>query len=161
MKNIRKIMVGCDLSPYSRGTLECAATLAEKCQAELIVANVINKKEIDTLLRIAEGQFHRGIEKYVEQSAEDYIRREKEARSGQIDQLVAQIGFSHLPIRKVFRVGVPFQELIAVVEDEGVDLMVMGQKGRGDLADVLFGSNAEKIFRRCPIPLLSVPSGKP
>ena len=160
MQNIRKIMVGCDLSRYSKETLTYAAVLAEKFQAELIVVNVINKKEIDTILKVAEGQFDRNIEKYVEKSAADYVQRVKEDRTGHLDKLIEEIGCSDLTVRKIFRIGVPFQELIGAIEDEGADLMVMGQKGRSDLTGVLFGSNAEKVFRRCPIPLLSVPAVK-
>ena len=44
MKNIQKILVGCDFSKYSKNTLAYAAALAEKFQAELIIVNVINKK---------------------------------------------------------------------------------------------------------------------
>ena len=69
MVNINKIMVGCDFSTYSNDTLVYAATLAEKLQAELIIVNVINKKDIDIILKVAEGQFDRNIEKYVEKSA--------------------------------------------------------------------------------------------
>ena len=156
MKSIHKIMVGCDFSKYSKETLECAAALAEKLQADLIIANVINKKEIDTLLKVAEGQFDRNIEKYVEKTAQEYETRVKADRTRQMEKLIEEIGCAHLSIKKVFKVGVPFQELIRAIEDEGADMLVMGQKGRSDLVDVLFGSTAEKVFRRCPIPLLSV-----
>jgi nucleotide-binding universal stress UspA family protein len=160
MKKFSKIMVGCDFSSYSKKTLEYAAKLAEKLQAELIIVNVINKRDIDTILKVAEEQFDRTVEKYVEKSAEDYEKRLTKERTRQMEKLIEELGCAHLPIKKVFRVGVPFQELIQAAEDEGADLMVMGKKGRSDIADVLFGSNAEKVFRRCPIPLLSVRSIK-
>jgi nucleotide-binding universal stress UspA family protein len=160
MKSFNKIMVACDFSKYSKETLACAVALAEKLQADLIIANVINKKEIDIILRVAEGQFDRNIEKYVEKTAQEYETRVKADRTRQMEKLIEEIGCAQLPIKKVFRVGVPFQELISAIEDEGADMMVMGQKGRSDLAGVLFGSTAEKVFRRCPIPLLSVRSKK-
>ena len=156
MTNFRKIMVGCDFSKYSKATLAYAAKLADKLEAELIIVNVINKREIDIILKVAEGQFDRNIEKYVEKSAEEYVKRVEKDRARQLEKLIDEIGCASLTIKKVFRVGVPFQELIRAIQDEGADMMVMGQKGRSDLADVLFGSNAEKVFRRCPVPLLSV-----
>jgi nucleotide-binding universal stress UspA family protein len=161
VKDIHKILVGCDFSKYSKNTIAYAAALAAKFQAELFIVNVINKREIDTILKVAEGQFDRNVEQYIEKSAKDYAKRVQEDRIRQMDKLIDEIGCGDLKIHKIFRIGVPFQELISAVEDEGVDLMVMGQKGRSDLAGVIFGSNAEKVFRRCPIPLLSVRSKKP
>ncbi|MDM8552228.1 universal stress protein [Desulfobacterales bacterium HSG2] len=156
MENISKIVVGCDFSNYSKETVGYAVSLAGKFQAELIIVNVINQREIDTILKVAEGQFDRTVEKYVERSADDYVKRAKEERVRQTEKLVEEISCTHSPLKKLVRVGVPFQELIQVIQDEGADLMVMGPKGRGDLAGVVFGSNAEKMFRRCPITLLSV-----
>jgi nucleotide-binding universal stress UspA family protein len=156
MKAIQKILVGCDFSKYSKNTLEYAATLAKKFQAELIIVNVINKAEIDTILKVAEGQFDRNIEKYIEKSAKEYAERVKKDRTRKMEKLINEIDCSNLTIHKVFRIGVPFQELIGAIKSEGANLMVMGPKGCSDLAGVLFGSNAEKVFRRCPVPLLSV-----
>jgi nucleotide-binding universal stress UspA family protein len=149
-------MVGCDFSEYSKNTMEYAVSIAEKCQAELVVMNVINHREVDTILKVADKTFDRTVEKSVEKLADDYVKRETEKRSRQIEKMIKEISTAHLTVKKIVRVGVPFQELSRAAGDEQADLMVVGPKGRGDLADVLFGSNAEKLFRHCPVPLLSV-----
>ena len=63
---------------------------------------------------------------------------------------------TNITLRVVIRTGIPFIELINAAEEEQVDIVIMGAKGRSDLAGILFGSTAEKMFRRCPVPLLSL-----
>jgi nucleotide-binding universal stress UspA family protein len=156
MITFKKIMAGCDFSEYSKQTLAYAAGLAEKCQAELIVVNVINQRDVDTILKVANTTFDRTVERNVEKLADDYVKRETAKRIQQIEKLIEEISCSHLSVKKVIRVGVPFQELTHSTENEQADLLVVGPKGRGNIAGVLFGSNAEKLFRYCPVPLLSV-----
>ncbi len=125
------------------------------------MVNVLNRRDIDTLHIISqEDMFSRSVEKFEKDTIEKYINKQDEERSEKIDKLIEETSCSHLSIKKVFRVGVPFQELIRAVEDEGADLLVMGSKGRSDLAEVLFGHTAERMFRRCPLPLLSIRAHK-
>lgn len=57
------------------------------------------------------------------------------------------------------RTGIPYRELLAAIESEKPNLMVVGTKGRSNLADVVVGSTARKLYRRSPIPLLTIPAG--
>lgn len=157
---IGKIMVGCDFSEYAKKALEYGASLAEKCQAELLVVNIINQKTIDALGEVADKTFNRDVEKNIGKLADDFTDRQVTDRFEKIDQLLEEISCSHLSVKTIVRVGVPFQALNRIAEAEEANLLVVGSKGRGNLAGILFGSNAEKLFRHCRVPLLSVRPSK-
>ena len=148
MKKINKIMVACDLSVYSIEALKYALDLAEDLKAHIIITNVINEKDVNSIRMAA--MYSGAI------SEDEFIKDKTESRLQRIDKLIEEISPGHLPIKKLFKVGIPFRELIQAVKDEDVDLVVMGPKGRSNLEDILFGSTAEKMFRHCPVPLLSI-----
>lgn len=52
--------------------------------------------------------------------------------------------------------GVAFYEIIQTAKEEAVDLIVMGTHGRTGLDHILFGSTAEKVVRKSPMPVLTV-----
>ena len=52
--------------------------------------------------------------------------------------------------------GVPFEEILKCIDVERVDLVIMGNKGRSNLASTLFGSTAEKVFKYSNVPVVSV-----
>jgi nucleotide-binding universal stress UspA family protein len=59
-------------------------------------------------------------------------------------------------IDTVLRQGMPWLEIDAVAKESGVDLIVMGTRGRKGLARALLGSVAEKVVRTAPCPVLTL-----
>jgi nucleotide-binding universal stress UspA family protein len=72
--------------------------------------------------------------------------------------MIAAADCANMPVKTSIRIGVPFEELLAVIEAKKPDLLVMATKGRSNLADTIVGSCAQKMFRRSPIPVMSIRS---
>ena len=142
-------MVAVDFSVYSVEIAKYARGIAEDLRAKLVLVNVINKRDIHAIKQ-AFGYQPENL------SVDDYISKLKSEKSEKMQNLIQKASCANITHRVVIRTGIPFIELIKVAEEDQVDIVIMGARGRSDLNGILFGSTAEKMFRRCPVPLLSV-----
>jgi len=143
---IKKILVPLAFSKYSRGILDLAADLAEPLGAQLLVVNVINERDLDAVNKITSFGYKVDTDKYLE-----IIKKERR------DDVVKMTEHLTLPDEKVsftFLVGEPTSELLRFVVEEEIDMVVMGIKAK-DLRHVFAGSVAERMFRKCPVPIVS------
>ena len=111
MKNVRKIMVAIDLSEYSNETLEYAMDLATDLKTDLTIVNIINQRDINAYIRVA--QMNSAF------SGEDFIRMRKEERSKAIQGMVETCDCPDVPVKIIFRSGVPFHEILEAIKKEG------------------------------------------
>ena len=146
MSKVKKIMVAVDFSEFSNKIADHAGRLAEDLSAELIFVNVINQRDIDMIKQVT---MHTD-----KVSVKDYINGLIDDRTEQMQRLLKDTNCTQIPNRFLIKKGVPFLELVKTAKEEKVDMVVMGTKGRSNITGILFGSQAEKMFRHCPVPLL-------
>jgi nucleotide-binding universal stress UspA family protein len=150
MTQPRKIIAALDLSEFSPGIVRYSGWLALQLNAELVLVNVINQRDLDMV--------HRTMIGYESFSFPDYLEDQEKSRTAQVKDLVESNCPEGVKCRSLLRTGVPYRELLETVKMEKAQLMVVGTKGRGNLADALVGSTARKLYRRSPIPLLTIPA---
>jgi nucleotide-binding universal stress UspA family protein len=144
------IMVAVDFSEHSSAALEYAHQLAGRLDGTLILVNVYNERDIRAI-QYALGTYDPALcRKRIDDGIED-----RRTRLGEWEK---EHGAQARVVTRIVRIGVPYQELLTAIEEEGPDVLVMGTKGRSNLADSVLGSCALKMFRRCPVPLLTLRS---
>jgi nucleotide-binding universal stress UspA family protein len=62
-----------------------------------------------------------------------------------------------VPATGAIRLGVPHEVIREYVDENDVDMVVMGTHGRTGLAHALLGSTTERVVRTVDVPVLTVP----
>jgi len=146
MKPIKRVMVAVDFSEYSNPALRYADIFCDNTDARIMLVNVINLKDLYPVQGL--------LELYSIKPYEDYVNEAENSRALKMTSLIESVGCGNRIEKKIVRIGVPYQEIIAAVKSERSDLLIIGTKGRSNLGDTIIGSTALKLYRRCPAPLL-------
>ncbi|MFH2130750.1 MAG: universal stress protein [bacterium] len=157
MNSHQRIIAAIDFFSHSQLVAEHAANLARCMKVELVFVNVINQRDIDAI-NYAINNLDNNANKISLQRCMDQLREEREKKWEQLQETVDMSG---LKTRLIIRTGEPYQELLNSVAEEKADMLVMGIKGRSNLSDMMVGSTALKMVKRCPVPLVTVRNSQP
>jgi nucleotide-binding universal stress UspA family protein len=78
-----------------------------------------------------------------------------QAESGLAD-LAARLAKEGAAATTFVRVGNAVEEITRFVDEQGIDLVIMGTHGRSGLAHLLIGSVTERVVRTCKVPVLTI-----
>ncbi|MFA5353150.1 MAG: universal stress protein [Thermodesulfovibrionales bacterium] len=141
---IKKILFPTDFTEGAMNALPYALDLAKSYGAKLYLMHVVYD------IATASGL-------YVPHISVDEMYKEIEASA---EKELERFGFEQRQevrdVQYILRRGVPYEEVLKFIQEEGIDLVVIGTHGRKGLDRVLFGSTAERIVRNSPCPVLTV-----
>jgi nucleotide-binding universal stress UspA family protein len=138
---LKTIVVGIDGSPEAEHALTFAADLATKVDAELVVANAAGPGEV---------VHPRDVEPHVNLD----VRREL------VERWCAPLKGREPPYRIAVVAGDARSALLDVADDRAADLLVVGSRGLGPLANLLLGSVATSLAQHSELPVMIVPPAR-
>ncbi len=143
------ILVPTDGSDAARNAVDRAVDLAAKYDATVHALYVV---DVDaTNLTLGTEQVDRIRQGRLDEMPE--VRAEAEEATGQVAAVASEHG---VPVEEHVSAGSPSRAIRKFVEDNDIDIVVMGSHGRSGLSRVVLGSVAEKVLRRTRLPVLVV-----
>lgn len=141
---MKTIVVPFDFSEYSLAALQTAQRISVKSGAKIICVTVV-PSEVDWDLLPEDAK-----KKYP-----DLLEEMEEAKSV-IPDYLKQVAPAKAPIEIVVKIGVPYEQILRVIEKSQADLAVLGAYGKGFVEGKFIGSNLQRVIRLASCPVLAV-----
>jgi nucleotide-binding universal stress UspA family protein len=139
MGQLKRIIVGYDLKTGGEAALKSAVLLAGRCNAALRLVHVVEPHHL--YQRISHPMASKNnLEEIVQQAGR------------KLQEIVASWELAHLRVEYEVHMGKPFVEIILAARAWRADLIVVG--GPSQHHSHFLGSNAERVIRKAPVPVL-------
>jgi nucleotide-binding universal stress UspA family protein len=141
---IETIVCAFDFSETAEVALEQAKRFARRNEAKLILAHVV------------EPIPHESYSVLVAPDEDLTLAAVAAAARARVEERVDLIREEGTVVEPIIKEGQPGGCLVALTEEVGADLMVVGTRGLSGLEHLALGSTAEYVVRRCQCPVLTV-----
>jgi nucleotide-binding universal stress UspA family protein len=142
----KKILCAVDFSASSRRGLDYALSLAQEADATLTVLHVV-----EVVPEVGEFELPGfNLREYA-------VNLESSARE-RLTAMIPEAARQYCEVREVVGTGKPYLEILRIARETGVDLIVMGVRGRGVADLMLFGSTTQHVVRQASCPVLTLRS---
>ena len=141
---IKKILVGCDFSPYSDLAFQYGLSLAQEFEAEVHLVHVV------------ETPAYKGMMKYSAAQGEEFEKVLHEQLKEKLSKMVPKESLAWCEPKLVLLDGYPNEEIIKHALANQIDLIVLGIRGRNLIEALFTGSTTDRVLRQSPCPVLSV-----
>ncbi|MBW1716059.1 MAG: universal stress protein [Deltaproteobacteria bacterium] len=146
----KKVLFCTDFSENADYAFEFACGIAKRDEGVLYILHVIpynpNQAYVENFITTED------LEKIQKSIQEDLVNRYRERYEEKMEK--------EIEFETVTKSGRADKEILEFAEKEQVDLIVIGTHGRTGIEHVIFGSVAERVLRRSPIPVFIIPSKK-
>jgi len=138
------ILVPHDFSEASANAVRHAAVWAQAMGADLTLLHVVEP--------VVYPEFY-SVDVLSDDLMERLVERSETALSAAVDDLLGDCG-----ARVVVEVGRAASTIVDSADPAKFDLVIMATRGLSGFEQVMLGSVAESVLRRCQVPLLAVPT---
>ena len=142
----KKILLPTDGSEYAERAGKYAISLADISGDDLIVLNVIDTYYLDA---IPQPDIRANLEKELKADAQRAVDQFKaKLEESQCNGVCKNIQFKIL-----IKNGKPADVILKIIDEEGIDQVIIGKSGKHGLERVLLGQTTERVVRNATVPV--------
>lgn len=147
------IVCGVDGSEQSEAALAVAAGIADRLDARLVLAHVVEPVQRASTRATAYG----GMAATDPVSAQEEIAAQEAAAASLLERTADTAGVADAGLR--VELGLPAERLAEIADDEQAEMIVVGSRGRGAFKAAFLGSVSTSLVGVARCPVLIVPPG--
>jgi nucleotide-binding universal stress UspA family protein len=144
MKQVKKILFPIDFASNFEALVPWVQTFADKFGATVYV------------LFVAQDLTHFATFYVPHGNIEDFQRQAVDSARKRMAAAVEEFFKKFPQLETRVELGAPAEKILAFVQKEKVDMIIMGAHGRAGLERVIFGSVANKVVKSASCPVLTI-----